>query len=70
MKKLYNDRQKVIKFCNDYTRMGSEAKCKSVHGDGLKILTPKQMLLKLPIALDKYILCIKKEKLHKKYIIK
>ena len=53
MKKLYNDRQKVIKFCNDYTRMGSEAKCKSVHGDGLKILTPKQMLLKLPIVLDK-----------------
>ena len=69
MKKLYNDRQKVIKFYNDYTRMWSEAKFKSIHGDGLKILTPKQMLLKLPTALDKYILCIEKEKLHKKYII-
>ena len=53
MKKLYNDRQKVIKFYNDYTRMGSEAKFKSIHADGLKILTPKQVLLKLPIALDK-----------------
>ena len=49
--------------------MWSEAKFKSIHGDGLKILTPKQMLLKLPTALDKYILCIEKEKLHKKYII-
>ena len=28
-----------------------EAKCKTKYGDGLKILTPKQMLQRLPIAL-------------------
>ena len=27
------------------------AKYKSIHGEGLKILTPKQMLQRLPIAL-------------------
>ena len=31
--------------------MVSEAKYKSIHGEGLKILTPKQMLQRLPIAL-------------------
>ena len=31
--------------------MGSEAKYKSIHGEGLKIITPKQMLQRLPIAL-------------------
>ena len=29
----------------------SEAKYRSIHGEGLKILTPKQMLQRLPIAL-------------------
>ena len=29
----------------------SEAKIKAVKGEGLKILTPKQMLQRLPIAL-------------------
>ena len=29
----------------------SEAKCKTKYGEGLKILTPKQMLQRLPIAL-------------------
>ena len=43
--------EKVIKFYNDYTRMVSEAICKSIHGEGLKILTPKQILQRLPIAL-------------------
>ena len=51
IKKLYNGRQKVIKFYNDYTRMVSEAKSKSIHGEWLKILTPKQMLQRLSIAL-------------------
>ena len=32
--------------------MVSEAKYKSVHGEGLKILTPKQMLQRLKIALE------------------
>ena len=31
----------------------SEAKCKTKYGEGLKILTPKQMLQRLPIALAK-----------------
>ena len=31
--------------------MISEANYKTVHGEGLKILTPKQMLQKLPISL-------------------
>ena len=31
--------------------MVSETKYKSIHGEGLKILTPKQMLQRLPIAL-------------------
>ena len=35
----------------DYTRIVSEAKCKSIRGEGLKILTPKQILQRLSIAL-------------------
>ena len=31
--------------------MVSDAKYKSIHGEGLKILTPKQKLKRLPIAL-------------------
>ena len=31
--------------------MLSEAKYKATHGEGLKILTPKQMLQRLPVAL-------------------
>ena len=38
---LYNDCSKII----------LEAKYKSKYGEGLKILTPKQMLQRLPIAL-------------------
>ena len=46
------DRKKLLSY-NDYTRMVSEAKYKSIHGEGLKTLTPKQMLWRLPIALAK-----------------
>ena len=35
---------------NDYSKIASEAKYKLIHGEGLKILTPKQMLQRLPIA--------------------
>ena len=35
----------------DYSRVVSEAKCKTKYGKGLKILTTKQMLQRLPIAL-------------------
>ena len=46
---LYNGREKSS--YNDYTRMVSDAKYKSIHGGGLKIVTPKQMFQRLPIAL-------------------
>ena len=36
---------------DDYSRIASEAKYKSKYGESLKILTPKQMLQRLPIAL-------------------
>ena len=34
---------------DDYSRIVSEAKYKSKYGEGLKILTPEQMLQRLPI---------------------
>ena len=40
-----------IKFFSDYFSMTSEAKYKRIHEEGLAILTPKQTLQKLPIAL-------------------
>ena len=36
---------------DDYSRIVSKAKYKTKYGEGLKILTPKQMLQRLPIAL-------------------
>ena len=36
---------------NDYAKITSEAKYKAKYGEGLKILTSKQMLQRLPIAL-------------------
>ena len=50
---LYKARNSVIKFFEDYSSMVSEAKPKATKGTGLKILTPKQMLQRLPIALRK-----------------
>ena len=54
-KNLYNSRQKVINLFNDSAKIRSEAIYKSkqneTKGTGLKILTPKQMLQRLPIAL-------------------
>ena len=38
---------------DDYSRIVSETKYKTKYGEGLKILTPKQMLQRLPIALAK-----------------
>ena len=43
--------KEVIKFYDDYSSIMSEAKMKASKGTGLKILTPKQMLQRLPIAL-------------------
>ena len=50
---LYKARSETIKFYDDYSLMVSEAKSKAraTKGTGPKILTPKQMLQILPIAL-------------------
>ena len=46
------DGKKLIKFSNNFTRAVSEAEYKSIHGEGLKILTAKQMLQRLIIRLS------------------
>ena len=55
VKNLYNSRQKIIDLLNDNSRIRSESIYKSkqneTKGTGLKILTPKQMLQRLPISL-------------------
>ena len=48
---LYKVRNEAIKFYHDYSSMVSEAKNKATKGTRFKILTPKQMLQRLPIAL-------------------
>ena len=48
---IYESKEAVIKSFNDYSSIVSKAKYKSIHGGGLKILTPKQMLQSLPLAL-------------------
>ena len=48
---LYTARNDTITFYDDYSLMMAEAKTKATKGTGLKILTPKQMLQRLPIAL-------------------
>ena len=44
-------KSEAIKFYDDYSSMMSEAKHRATKGTGLKVLTPKQMLQSLPIAL-------------------
>ena len=55
VKNLYDSRQKIIDLLNDNSKIRSEAIYKSkqneTKGKGLKILTPKQMLQRLPISL-------------------
>ena len=55
VEKFYNSREEVINFFRDYIQISSDAnhdsKSKATKGTGLKILTPKQMLQRLPIAL-------------------
>ena len=48
---LFKARNKAITFYDDYSLIMSEAKYRATKGKGLKILTPKQMLQRLPIAL-------------------
>ena len=49
---LYKLHEDVIKLFNDYSSIVSEIKYKSIHGEGFKILTPKQMLQRLSVALS------------------
>ena len=53
--RFYNSREETINFFRDYGKMILDAAYKSnqneTKGKGLKILTPKQMLQRLPIAL-------------------
>ena len=53
--KFYNSREEVINFFRRYIDISSDtnydAKQNEAKGKGLKILTPKQMLQSLPIAL-------------------
>ena len=49
--KFYKSRGKIIKFYNYYFKMVHKATYDSRHGKGLRILTHKQILQRLPIAL-------------------
>ena len=51
IKLLSESRQAVIKLFNDYFSIAFEAIYKMKYGESLKILTPKQMFQRLPIAL-------------------
>ena len=55
VKNLYDSRQKVIDLFHNYSKIKSESIYRSKHdetkGKRLKILTPKQMLQRLSIAL-------------------
>ena len=89
IRNIYDSRKKFINLLNDNAKIRSEAIQKSKQNEtkvkGLKILTPKQMLQILPIALAQvkagnnsenlnesgklFILCIKPNKSLKKYTI-
>ena len=47
---VYKARKKAIKFYDDYSLMASEAKNHTTKGKGRTILTPRQLLQRLPIA--------------------
>ena len=52
IKNLYNSREKVVKMFSDYTRnMSRNIYDSKQEGAGIKILAPKEMLQRLPIAL-------------------
>ena len=69
---LYKAKNEAIKFYDDYSLIASAAKNKSKNqtakGKGLRILTPKQLLQRLSIALA-FILCISQKKSLKMYTI-
>ena len=51
MKTLYEPWENVIKLFNGYSNVASQAEYRTIYGEQLKMLTPKQMLQRLPIAL-------------------
>ena len=52
LKRFTKHKKKLLKYLMIVIyKILSEAKYRSIHGEGLKILTPKQMLQRLPIAL-------------------
>ena len=51
LKRFIKEKNEAIKLHDDYSLIMSEAKIKAAEGSGLNILTPKQMLQRLPIAL-------------------
>ena len=51
VEKFFDLREKIIDFFRHYYFLLSEAKYIAKYGEGLKVLTPKQMLTRLPIVL-------------------
>ena len=51
MKKLYESQEKLIKLFDECFWIVSETKYEAKCGEVLQILTPKQMIQRLPIAL-------------------
>ena len=51
IKLFYESQETAFKLFNDNCSVVSEAKYKSLHGEGIKILTSKQILQRLPIDL-------------------
>ena len=51
IKNLYNSREEVAQIFNDYAKNMSQCIFESKQGTGLKILSPKQMIQRLPLLL-------------------
>ena len=47
---FYKSRERVVKLSDDYSRIVSEAKYNTKHGEGLKILIAKQVLQRIVLA--------------------
>ena len=50
IKTLYKSWEQVIELFDNYSRIVSEAKYRTKYGEGPKILFPKQVLQRIPIA--------------------
>ena len=48
---FYKVQNSVIKFLDDYNLMVPKTNYKTIHEKGIQILTHKQMLQRLPVAL-------------------